>query len=94
MANYEEVIKALKMCTEPHPNCPDCPYYADKRQCSLALVKDAFELLTEKNEPVKPIKRLGIVEPFKCGACNWVLGWETDFPRFCPLCGRKVKWND
>ena len=47
MPDYEEVMKALEMCTAPHPNCPDCPYFGAAAQCSLEMVKDALTLLRE-----------------------------------------------
>lgn len=47
MPDYEVVMKALEMCTAPHPNCPDCPYFGAAAQCSLEMVKDALTLLRE-----------------------------------------------
>ena len=51
------------------------------------------ELLKAQN-PVKPIKKPGIVEPYRCGACGAVLGWESEKQRFCLNCGRRIQWDD
>ena len=70
------------------------PFCEDKTH--MTITKDklirALTLLREQ-EPVEPIKKPGIVEPYKCGACGAVLGWESEKQKFCPKCGREVKWN-
>lgn len=56
------------------------------------IIEDAIALLREMG-PVEPIKKPGIVEPYKCGVCGAVLGWESEKQRFCPNCGRGIRWN-
>ena len=76
--------------------CPkECPYHKPDAVCygTARLMQDALALLREM-EPVEPIKKPGIVEPYKCGACGAVLGWESEKQRFCPKCGRGIKWNE
>ena len=61
-------------------------------------VVEALELLKEQ-EPVEP-KLVG-VNTWICGECGALLGWEEFTQsglelvenRFCPECGRRVKWN-
>lgn len=59
-------------------------------------VRDAQELLKEQ-EPVIPDKP---EEVWLCGNCGEIVGWDdwiisTDDVRhkYCPGCGRKVKWD-
>ena len=89
MGDRENVIESLnKALTRVE--------YGDMDNVTLSEVEDAIEsaiTLLREQEPVRPIKKLGIVEAFKCGACKWVLGWTTEFPLYCPRCGRKVDWN-
>ena len=62
------------------------------------ILKDAIALLKEQ-EAVKP-KLVG-PSMWRCGKCEALLGWE-EFTRsgvelveykFCPECGRPVKWD-
>ncbi len=93
-SELEKVIQGLTdICDEAYERWARCPYTEDKL---LTLIKwkmpGAIAMLKEL-EPMKPIKKLGIVEPYKCGACGWVIGWESSFPLFCPKCGKKVDWD-
>ena len=63
-----------------------------KHSEAVAAIDDVIALLREM-EPVEPIKNPGIAEPYRCGACWSVLGWESEKQRFCPECGRRIKWN-
>ena len=85
MNDREKVITELKAYINyPEPLC--------------SIVKDVLELLKEK-EPVEP-KLVG-VNTWTCSKCGTLLGWE-DFSqsglelisyKYCPGCGRKVKWD-
>lgn len=63
------------------------------------IIEDAIELLKEQ-EAVKP-KLVG-VNMWECGECDTLLGWEEFSQsgidlinyKYCPGCGRKVKWDD
>lgn len=97
MIDREKVIRALEQCTDTTGHRVDC--YGCYQEgpgfgfaCRESLMRDALALLRE-TEPVEPIKKPGIVEPYKCGACGAVLGWESEKQRFCPKCGRGIKWN-
>lgn len=68
-----------------------CPYGKCETGCVKTLAKDVLELLKEQ-EPVKPRRIDGKRNHFiKCGNCNIDL---MTGDRFCPECGRKVKWDD
>lgn len=65
----------------------------DREEGCLALdradvVADAIALLKEQ-EAVKPIEGYGY---YICGICKQPLKGESR--KFCPECGRKVKWDD
>ena len=107
MADLGKVLNGLEHCTSakyPYP-CNECVYrcnidYTDPWSCRIAVMRDALELLNAQ-EPEKPEKRelpfglYGAVRyEYKCGACGCGLmnneRWRT---KFCPECGRKVKWD-
>lgn len=55
-------------------------------------MSDALALLKEPGA-VKPIPPGGGDDPwFQCGACGCVI--EATEYRYCPWCGRAVKWDD
>lgn len=77
-----------------NPDCGNCPFqYGD---CAVDLPKAIKNLL---QEPVKP--NLVGVNTWECGECGNVIGWECFFItgveltqcKYCPNCGRKVKWE-
>lgn len=89
--------------------CPTCAYGKDDgRPCESLhpLLDDAFALL-KAQEPVKPRERIYHffadrycydVSPrmVMCGACGeWLIENSDVIPRYkyCPQCGRKVKWE-
>ena len=104
MTDREKVIKGLETCYCPPSKCEDCPYYdlPDEQICNNALCLDALALLKEQ-EPIVP----GLEQDANgiystCGNCKtrlWKLfGVEFEvnpdaMPKFCPQCGKAVKWN-
>ena len=60
------------------------------------IVGDALALLREQ-EPVKPERVLGALSDwYHCGVC-WADMLDTGDgyrPKYCPQCGRAVKWGD
>jgi hypothetical protein len=64
-----------------------CPYFRDG-DCIINMCRDALELLKEQ-EPIEPIHNLGIT---RCGNCNCEID-KYEGIKYCPFCGRKVKWN-
>lgn len=58
-------------------------------------ISDALTLLREQ-EPVEPKRVLGVLPDwYHCGACGVDMLDTGDGyrPKYCPQCGRKVKWN-
>lgn len=82
MIEKEQVIKDLYWATQ-----------ADAVSFSKVFVKRVLELLLEKEavEPkhYEPTRYNG--ELFACGDCKHELEKK---PRFCPYCGKEVKWCD
>ena len=69
------------------------------RTIDMELLENVLLLLKEQ-EAVEP-KLVG-VNTWTCGECGALLGWE-EFSRsglelvkykYCPECGKKLKWND
>ena len=84
----------------------ECPYYRINHEhnnvfsCSVFLASDALDLLNQQDNGIEPIEstaeqkkfadRIGFaVSEFWCGACHFNL---IGRPKFCPNCGKKVKW--
>jgi len=93
MVDREKVIKGLDLClTWEVSACDSCPYATE---CEEALVgidssplrRDALELLKEQ-EPVKPIR---LENWWECPSCG---GNIVANMKYCPGCGRSVKWNE
>ena len=99
MTDRKKVIKGLVYCIGHHL-CFSCGYYDPNNvRCQKDLMRDALELLKEQ-KTVEP-KLVG-VNTWTCGECGALLGWEEFAQsglelikyKFCPECGRAVKWND
>ena len=100
----EETIKGLQytieMClfnpTTGHSKDPNDLNEADRITYDACI--SAIALLKEQ-EAVKP-KLVG-PSMWRCGKCDELLGWEDFTPsgvelveyKFCPKCGRPVKWE-
>lgn len=89
MADLDKALKGLEHCGQP-TECAGCPYATGMAGgCFTRLKMDALELLKEQ-EPVKPR-----YEDFfgdrvaRCGNCN---GYIVKY-KYCPGCGRMVKWD-
>lgn len=96
MPDREKVIKALACCVFPvskgfpyqshiaDEGCEavECPYRGD---CDQMLL-DALELLKEQ-EAVKPIR---LENWWKCPSCS---GNIVANMKYCPGCGKAVKWE-
>ncbi len=96
MTDQEKVILGLEAHANPKAceTCSGevCPYYNEGDgfigvTCSSILAANALALLKEK-EAVKPLSTYGC---FICGVCYHPL--NSTSIKFCPECGKKVKWN-
>lgn len=91
MSERKKVIAALSECN-PFNQCYEerCPYYKDNN-CLGSLHEDVLKLLKEQ-EPIKPY-----VDSFNndcwwaTECCGTPINFKTD--KFCPKCGRPIKWD-
>lgn len=101
MNDREKIGKGLEYCIGHHL-CLGCGYYdPNNARCQKDLMRDALELLI-KQEPIAPdcvaVCVGGFIGTFKwqysCGACGHEIikndRWQT---KYCPNCGKKVKWE-
>ena len=65
----------------------ECHQFPGWMNATMAM-RDAVALLKGK-EPVKPSWRQGKAS---CGACGYQIPQRTA-AKFCPTCGRKIRWN-
>ena len=106
MPDREKVIKGLECLTqrrEPTANpCKRCGYInrPNFSICVKDIASDALELLKEQ-EPqetrlVRHYSRPGVYADLwlHCEKCGGKIDYGPYRPKFCPECGRKVKWND
>ena len=103
MIEREKVMRGAECCTKDVDDpcsCKECPYLGHKptqKGCITVMLEDTLALLKEK-EPVEATEKqkefavkFGITVPqYWCGECHYMLVYLT---RFCPNCGKKVKWD-
>lgn len=99
MIDREKVIRGLEVCSTvqdlaPCPN--ECPYHKPDAVCygTARLMQDALALLREQ-ESVRPKREYaGHRIIMLCGACGAPIptpgGWRY---KYCPTCGRGIKWD-
>lgn len=102
MTDREKVIKGLECCSAMSGNaCRKCPYGNECLDTDLPygeahLSADALELLKEQEakKPIYNYKKYGDCLPH-CPSCEKVLPnvSQYGFAKFCPECGRVVKWE-
>ena len=103
MPDREKVIRGLKCLSllSQDGTCAGCAYFRpftddpDSGWCNRdEAIKDALVLLMEQ-EPVKPTKEqnllFGNFLGWNCGACGFL--FLSDYYKYCPHCGRRIKWN-
>lgn len=99
MTDTERVIKALECCSKGVGSqaCSSCPYYNEIHCITYGMAKDALERLREaqkREEAIAPYEFAGL---YKCGQCgNGIVGLrgrEKEGFRYCPMCGKAVKWE-
>ena len=92
MTDREKVLRGLECCIDPlKARCPECPYYPcyDEDTTSEKLLADALVLL-KGQKPVKVVRRIEETEWNVCINCG---GHIISKWKWCPYCGRKVKWD-
>ena len=102
MPDLGKVIRGLEVCkTAPElkEECAGCPYDDGQEDCIARMAADALALL-KAQEPVKAIA--DGEDSYMCNNCGTVIGWAEWEPggieevkyKFCPECGRAVKWDE
>lgn len=100
MPDLGKVIYSIERCVCHVPDaCRDC-YYDElpAPECIDHLMRDAHALL-KAQEPVKAIS--DGEDSYMCNNCGTVIGWAEWEPggieevkyKFCPECGKAVKWE-
>ena len=99
MADLKKLIQAYSNCIDVNGACYDCPYFLEDgiepEDCDRKVLTDVLELLKER-EPVKP-KEVNMYPPgqYACGYCGHISVGSKDYhAKFCPECGRELKWDD
>lgn len=95
MTDKEKVIKGLVCCAN-FAGCAECPYDSlNAPECYQTCERDALELLKER-EPIEPKEvKLYPHTIYACGGCGHMSVGSNDYhAKFCPECGRGVKWDD
>jgi len=110
MLDREKVIKGFECCTTSCEIMTDCPYWqdchgGDPEGVSKQMLADALALLREQ-ESVEPVKEHeAVMNTLACGVCHarvalWCVDRHGNITKFlfkakyCPECGRRVKWYD
>ena len=96
MNKREKLIRGLKTCLR-YENFGDCEQFPYIETCQAGIMKDMLNLLEER-EPIEATEKqkifaekFGITVPqYWCGECHYMIVFLT---RFCPNCGKKVKWD-
>ena len=87
-----DIINALVKCTAGNI-CNECSYNGET-ECVDKLMRDVLDMINS-NGPIRPKKypptRYSDTT-FGCRACGHEL--PEGKPRFCPECGRPVKWEE
>ena len=97
MADREKVIKGLMACVIGDCVGESCPYHHDVADrvraisCETELLRDALALL--KEQETHWVEETDRTNHYHCAVCGYVTGIVARMHKFCPECGRKVKWE-
>ena len=105
MADLEKVIKGLECCAA---GCKSgCPYGTDEIGCETELETDALALIKKQAAYIKElstapayvqsipfVKVVQIEQTVTSNVCENCGTHMLHAYKFCPVCGRKVKWDD
>lgn len=96
MPDRENVIRGLECLITNEVPCDGCPYNeGENSSCLKNIAKDALELLKVQESTVKFSKNY---MNYVCSNCGVYINDEIDYMMdkpisFCPVCGRRVKWD-
>ena len=102
MPDREKVIKGLECCTTSCEMMSDCPYShdcqgGDPDGVSKQMLSDALALLREQETVRFKVKQQRRSYPFwdaECSGCGYKTSTIHENWKYCPECGKKVKWDD
>ena len=110
MTRFEKTVKkGLECCAAGSCVKSKCPYYREMDDldtefvCNTELARDALKLIKElklellkEREAVKPKEvNLYPTVQYACGFCGHISVGSKDYhARYCPECGRAVKWDE
>ena len=97
MPDRETVIKGLKKCRRCEcDDCTekgaskalwDCPAYDDFVDSAIVLLKEQEPILCGEKIKAGDV----VLDFYECGYCKNAIRKPW---RYCPFCGKEVKWND
>lgn len=96
MTDRENVIRAMECCAVG-AECDHCSYSPMNKfgyEGCYQMHADALALL-KAQETVKPKEvKMYPSDQYACGSCGHVSVGSKDYhAKYCPECGRKVKWE-
>ncbi len=98
MSDRAKVIRGLEVCISRDPGkntCYKCPYETTGNDCEIKLSEDAIALLKEQEAVSTIVEPLNDTRYIFCGACKAMLAQNKPKGyKYCPWCGRKVKWDE
>lgn len=109
MGDNDAVIKGLKEIAEYMLAKADIAGIGKGKEVFdsyYRAAEDALTLLKAQNQAQDPVEPTDMdVTPvtmeYRCGACGRLVGYESAVPgvegykfRFCPECGKRVKWDE
>ena len=103
MTKLEKVLKGLECCMSMPQRLEECkamgcPYVDEEYSCNAPLCRDALELLKAVPPDAREVwigSNGAFHWEYTCGACGCGImrndRWKT---KYCPQCGKAVKWDD
>lgn len=93
----QKVIEGLK-CHAGEGSCNECPcngtFTINSIACAQTLAFDAFNLLKEQENGIKPKTSKGEngYTWYYCGKCGYEI--DPSYENYCPTCGIKIKLKE
>lgn len=97
MTDREKVNKGLECLANENAGCyTDCPYYESRisASCFRNMAADALDML-QGQEPIAPkLIKMYPHDIYECGNCGHRSVGSKDYKaKYCPECGRALKWK-
>ena len=99
---YDELVKSLRICSQPDVNCGECEIYKQDKKCGAGrfLMEEAADAIEELQQTAEHYK--GCSDDWYKEACDYKamlpIWWNADRSspmhksghRFCPNCGAQM----